>query len=110
MTPPTSPPVVCEHSELGVKAAGGVRDLASAQKMISAGADRIGASVGVKIVGESRGESSAATGISWLKALMHLVPSFQIFFRRTISAWAFSTILADFSKIITRTCTDVSLS
>ena len=48
--------------ELRVKAAGGVRDLASAQKMISAGADRIGASVGVKIVGESRGESSAATG------------------------------------------------
>ena len=48
--------------ELGVKAAGGVRDLASAQKMISAGADRIGASVGVKIVGESRGEAAAATG------------------------------------------------
>ncbi len=48
--------------ELGVKAAGGVRDLASAQKMISAGADRIGASVGVKIVSESRGESTAATG------------------------------------------------
>ena len=48
--------------ELGVKAAGGVRDLASAQQMISAGADRIGASVGVKIVGESRGETAAATG------------------------------------------------
>jgi len=42
---------------MGVKAAGGVRDLKSAQEMIAAGADRIGASVGVKIVGESRGQA-----------------------------------------------------
>ncbi|HEX6739916.1 MAG TPA: deoxyribose-phosphate aldolase, partial [Vicinamibacteria bacterium] len=41
--------------EMGVKAAGGVRDLKAAQAMIDAGADRIGASVGVKIVQESRG-------------------------------------------------------
>lgn len=41
--------------EMGVKAAGGVRDLKSAQAMIEAGADRIGASVGVKIVQESQG-------------------------------------------------------
>jgi deoxyribose-phosphate aldolase len=40
---------------MGVKAAGGVRDLKSAQAMIEAGADRIGASVGVKIVQESHG-------------------------------------------------------
>jgi len=48
--------------EMGVKAAGGVRDLKSAQAMIDAGADRIGASVGVKIVQESQGAvvSSAA--------------------------------------------------
>ncbi len=45
---------------MGVKAAGGVRDLKSAQAMIDAGADRIGASVGVKIVQESRGLASAA--------------------------------------------------
>jgi deoxyribose-phosphate aldolase len=43
--------------EMGVKAAGGVRDLAAAQAMIEAGADRIGASVGVKIVQESRGQA-----------------------------------------------------
>ncbi|MBX7223310.1 MAG: deoxyribose-phosphate aldolase [Blastocatellia bacterium] len=36
--------------EMGVKASGGVRDLAGAQQMIEAGASRIGASVGVKIV------------------------------------------------------------
>jgi deoxyribose-phosphate aldolase len=36
--------------DMGVKAAGGVRDFASAQGMIAAGATRIGASVGVKIV------------------------------------------------------------
>ncbi len=45
---------------MGVKAAGGVRDLKSAQAMIEAGADRIGASVGVKIVQESRGQKPAA--------------------------------------------------
>jgi deoxyribose-phosphate aldolase len=46
--------------EMGVKAAGGVRDLKSAQAMLEAGADRIGASVGVKIVQESRGATVAA--------------------------------------------------
>jgi deoxyribose-phosphate aldolase len=45
--------------EMGVKAAGGVRDLKSAQQMIEAGADRIGASVGVKIVQESQGGAGA---------------------------------------------------
>jgi deoxyribose-phosphate aldolase len=48
--------------EMGVKAAGGVRDLKSAQAMIEAGADRIGASVGVKIVQESRGQAVASPG------------------------------------------------
>ena len=46
--------------DMGVKAAGGVRDLKSAQAMLEAGADRIGASVGVKIVQESRGAVPAA--------------------------------------------------
>lgn len=41
---------------LGVKAAGGVKNLAQAQEMIQAGATRIGASAGVKIVQEARGE------------------------------------------------------
>lgn len=41
---------------VGVKAAGGVRDLASAQAMIEAGANRIGASSGVRIAQEERGE------------------------------------------------------
>lgn len=36
--------------EMGVKAAGGVRDFEGAQQMLAAGATRIGASVGVKIV------------------------------------------------------------
>lgn len=36
--------------DMGVKAAGGVRDFAGAQEMLAAGATRIGASVGVKIV------------------------------------------------------------
>lgn len=48
--------------EMGVKAAGGVKDLKSAEAMIEAGADRIGASVGVKIVQESRGQKPAAGG------------------------------------------------
>jgi deoxyribose-phosphate aldolase len=49
-------------SEIGVKAAGGVRDLASAQEMIAAGATRIGASAGVKIVQESQGVKIASAG------------------------------------------------
>jgi deoxyribose-phosphate aldolase len=38
---------------IGVKAAGGVRDLESARAMIAAGASRLGASAGVRIVRES---------------------------------------------------------
>jgi deoxyribose-phosphate aldolase len=41
---------------MGVKAAGGVRDLEQVKAMAAAGASRIGASAGVKIVRESRGE------------------------------------------------------
>jgi deoxyribose-phosphate aldolase len=43
--------------EMGVKAAGGVRDLAQAKAMIAAGATRIGASAGVKIVQEAAGKA-----------------------------------------------------
>jgi len=42
---------------LGVKAAGGVRDLEQMKAMVAAGASRVGASAGVRIVKESRGES-----------------------------------------------------
>ncbi len=41
----------------GVKAAGGIRDLATARAMIRAGATRIGTSAGVEIVGELRVEN-----------------------------------------------------
>jgi len=46
--------------EMGVKAAGGVRDLEGLKAMVAAGATRIGASAGVRIVQESRGEKPAA--------------------------------------------------
>jgi deoxyribose-phosphate aldolase len=50
-------------SELGVKAAGGVRGLEDARKMVEAGATRIGASVGIKIAQEAAGvKTSASTG------------------------------------------------
>jgi deoxyribose-phosphate aldolase len=52
-------------AEMGIKAAGGVRDLAGLKAMVAAGATRVGASAGVKIVQESKGQStatSAATG------------------------------------------------
>jgi deoxyribose-phosphate aldolase len=42
--------------EMGVKAAGGIRDYATAEKMISAGATRIGASASVKIMQEATGK------------------------------------------------------
>ncbi|HWO01146.1 MAG TPA: deoxyribose-phosphate aldolase, partial [Blastocatellia bacterium] len=48
--------------EMGVKASGGVRDLKQAQEMIRAGATRIGASVGVKIVQEAAGAKPPTNG------------------------------------------------
>ena len=38
---------------MGIKASGGVRDLATVELMVAAGATRIGTSAGVKIVGEA---------------------------------------------------------
>jgi deoxyribose-phosphate aldolase len=46
--------------DMGVKAAGGVRDLQALKAMVAAGATRIGASAGVRIVQESRGQQTAA--------------------------------------------------
>jgi len=47
--------------EMGVKAAGGVRDLEGLKAMVAAGATRIGASAGVRIVQESKGQKSATS-------------------------------------------------
>jgi deoxyribose-phosphate aldolase len=44
---------------LGIKAAGGIRDLAQAKAMIAGGATRIGASAGVRIVKEAGGSTGA---------------------------------------------------
>ena len=46
--------------EMGVKAAGGVRDLESLKAMVAAGATRVGASAGVRIVQESEGKQPTA--------------------------------------------------
>ena len=48
--------------EMGVKAAGGVRDLGQVKAMMAAGATRIGASAGVRIVREARGDTVAGKG------------------------------------------------
>ena len=47
-------------AEMGVKAAGGVRDLESLKAMVAAGATRVGASAGVRIVQESQGQQPAS--------------------------------------------------
>jgi deoxyribose-phosphate aldolase len=46
--------------EMGVKAAGGVRDLEGLKAMVAAGATRVGASAGVRIVQESQGKQPTA--------------------------------------------------
>jgi deoxyribose-phosphate aldolase len=51
-------------AEMGVKAAGGVRDLEGLKAMVAAGASRVGASAGVKIVQESRGQAPSPGGAS----------------------------------------------
>ena len=48
-------------ADMGVKAAGGVRDLTGLQAMVAAGASRVGASAGVRIVQESKGQQPGAT-------------------------------------------------
>lgn len=49
--------------EMGVKAAGGVKDLDALNAMVAAGATRVGASAGVRIVQQARGvQSSAGVG------------------------------------------------
>jgi deoxyribose-phosphate aldolase len=47
-----------------VKASGGIRDLAAAQTMLNAGADRLGLSAGVAIINQLKGQSAptASTG------------------------------------------------
>jgi deoxyribose-phosphate aldolase len=47
-------------AEMGVKAAGGVRDLEGLKAMVAAGASRVGASAGVKIVQQSRGQQATS--------------------------------------------------
>jgi len=47
-------------ADMGVKAAGGVRDYAALQQMVAAGASRVGASAGVRIIREASGGPPAA--------------------------------------------------
>ena len=49
---------------MGVKAAGGVRDLGQVQAMVAAGASRVGASAGVRIVRESAAPGGAAAPVT----------------------------------------------
>jgi deoxyribose-phosphate aldolase len=48
--------------QMGVKASGGVRTFEDAESMIKAGATRIGASAGVKIIQGSSTQASGASG------------------------------------------------
>ena len=48
-------------ADMGVKAAGGVRDYEGLKAMVAAGATRVGASAGVRIVQESQGQKTAAS-------------------------------------------------
>jgi deoxyribose-phosphate aldolase len=52
-------------ADMGVKAAGGVRDLEGLKAMVAAGATRVGASAGVRIVQESKGQKAVTTGTGY---------------------------------------------
>ena len=57
--------------EMGVKASGGVRDFEDAQNMVNAGATRLGASAGVKIVQgmlEFNGNGNKVKSVASVKA------------------------------------------
>jgi len=47
--------------DMGIKASGGVRTLEGVKAMVAAGATRIGASAGVRIVQQSRGQQPTET-------------------------------------------------
>ena len=51
--------------EMGVKAAGGVKDLDALRAMVAAGATRIGASAGVRIVQEAKGGAKGPAGTGY---------------------------------------------
>jgi deoxyribose-phosphate aldolase len=46
--------------DMGVKASGGIRTYADVQRMVAAGATRIGASAGVQIIEQARGQGTAS--------------------------------------------------
>jgi deoxyribose-phosphate aldolase len=52
-------------ADMGVKAAGGVRDLEGLKAMVAAGASRVGASAGVKIVQQAGGQPSSASSVGY---------------------------------------------
>ncbi len=52
-------------ADMGVKAAGGVRDLEGLKAMVAAGATRVGASAGVKIVQQAGGQPSGAPMVGY---------------------------------------------
>jgi deoxyribose-phosphate aldolase len=52
-------------SEMGVKAAGGVKGISDARAMVEAGATRLGASVGVKIAQEAAGQKTTSTAAAY---------------------------------------------
>jgi len=52
-------------SEMGVKAAGGVKGISDARAMVEAGATRIGASVGVKIAQEAAGQRTTGAAAAY---------------------------------------------
>ena len=69
-------------ADMGVKAAGGVRDLEGLKAMVAAGATRVGASAGVKIVQESRGQNPAAGGPSGYQPRITRTTRLRILFDR----------------------------
>ena len=69
-------------AEMGVKAAGGVRDLEGLKAMVAAGATRVGASAGVKIVQESKGQKPAGGAARLLSARRRRLALFHRLRRR----------------------------
>ena len=55
--------------DIGVKAAGGVRDYEALKSLVSAGASRVGASAGVKIVQQSKGDAQPSASTPWRRPL-----------------------------------------
>ena len=73
--------------DMGVKAAGGIRNAADLRAMVAAGATRVGASAGVKILAEAQEQAPTAPPAAAGDALPEDLPHLSVRCRHCDGEW-----------------------